>query len=68
MKMVRVLFECENDVFAKDMADAISDVFYELSRRAKRGDFSNGYDKYQSIRDGNGNTIGAIRFKDESDG
>lgn len=53
MRKFKIEFECENDVFANDLHNAIADAVLSVSKRIRQvGDL------HGVVRDNNGNLIG----------
>lgn len=61
-KRLTLYFECENDVFADDLANAAADALLATSKYIRMHGVCRPTDRGQ-IRDNNGNSIGMWEFK-----
>lgn len=68
MKAFRLQIECENSAFGDNEPDLcaaeIAAILRQVAERVERGE-CNDYDKYNNLRDSNGNPVGTFRLKDE---
>lgn len=56
----QITFDCENDVFAEDLHNAIADAVLHVSKRVRQHG-----DLHGIVRDNNGNTIGYYNLHNE---
>lgn len=58
MRFFKIAFDCDNDVFADYLHDAIADALLDVSKKVRQGNL------HGRVRDNNGNHIGDFEFKE----